>query len=405
MTEPWLEGPDEPPVIKPHRDRVTRIAYTQLALFAWLMYAFGATNALLRDDQGTSRTLSGLHSTSLAVSGILAGLIASSIVSRWGRGRVLRLASAGLVLGIVVYTWPATSYPLSMTGAFLCGFFGTLVVIAINAFLLDHQGAAGPATLTEANALASVSGLLGPLAVGIGAATIFGWRMGLVVVAFGFVLVEIWRGRDVAAFGAAGAERHEEHRALPLPRRVYWSFALIMCFLGTEMSAVYWSADLLRERAGFGAAAAAAALAAVTGGMAVGRYAGSRLARSIPGERLLRLSVVIALIGFALMWVPTFGGIIILGMFVTGMGLGVQWPLGVSRAVHESGGMTDRAAALCSVFGSIAIAIAPFALGALADSIGFHAAFLLMPMLLVTAMVILLVRPARTTVAAAQQRR
>lgn len=399
MTEPWLEGPEQAPVIKPDRDRVTRIAYTQLALFAWLMYAFGATNALLRDDQGTTRTLAGLHSTAMAVSGILAGVFASRLIARWGRGRMLRIGSAGLVLGIVVYAWPQTAYPLSMTGAFLCGFFGTFVVIAVNAFLLEHQGPAGPATLTEANALASVSGLVGPVAVGIGAATFLGWRMGILVVAVGLIAVEVWRGRNTAEFGAAASAQHEEHRSTPLPRRVFWTFGLIMCFLGTEFSAVYWSADLLRERAGFGAAAAAAALGAVTGGMAVGRYTGSRLARTISGEPLLRTSIVVALIGFFLMWAPTIGAVIILGMFITGLGLGVQWPLGVSRAVHESGGMTDRAAALSSVFGSIAIAIAPFALGALADSIGFHTAFLLMPLLLVLALVILLVKPVRIVTA------
>ena len=53
-----------------------------------------------------------------------------------------------------------------------------------------------------------------------------------------------------------------------------------------------------------------------------------------------------------------------------------------SSDLHESGGRTDRAAALSSVFGSMAIAVAPFALGALADSIGFHTAFLLVPLLL-----------------------
>jgi hypothetical protein len=73
--------------------------------------------------------------------------------------------------------------------------------------------------------------------------------------------------------------------------------------------------------------------------------------------------------------------------------MGVQWPLGVARAVQASGGMTDRASALASVFGSIAIASAPFALGVLSDVIGFHLAFLLVPALLVGALVILLARP------------
>jgi fucose permease len=39
------------------------------------------------------------------------------------------------------------------------------------------------------------------------------------------------------------------------------------------------------------------------------------------------------------------------------------------------------------------MAIAPFALGTLSDTIGFHAAFLLVPLLLAVALVILVVRP------------
>ena len=126
MTEPWLDGPAETPVVKPRRDRVTRIAYAQLALFAWLMYGLGAANALLRDDQGTSRTLSGLHGTSVAVAGMLAGLIASRLISALGRGRMLRLSAIGVVIGVGVYTWADAGYPMTMTGAFLIGLFGKI---------------------------------------------------------------------------------------------------------------------------------------------------------------------------------------------------------------------------------------------------------------------------------------
>jgi fucose permease len=80
-------------------------------------------------------------------------------------------------------------------------------------------------------------------------------------------------------------------------------------------------------------------------------------------------------------------------MLITGIGIGVHWPLGVARAVRSSGGLTDHAAAAASIAGSIAIAVAPFGLGALSDAIGFHEAFLLVPAFLVLALVILIVRP------------
>lgn len=378
---------------RPVRDGLTWLSYGQLSMWAWFMYALGATVALLRDDQGTSRAAAGLHGSALAVSGLIAALLASRLIARLGRGRMLRLASFGVIIGVVAYTWPSAPYAVTLASTVLVGMAGTMVVITVNAFLLSHQGQAGPASLTEANAIASVSGLIAPIAVGIGAATVLGWRAGVLVVAVGLVIVEIVRGRRTEQFGAPASEQHARDRATPLPRRVYWSFALIVCFLGTEFSMVLWSADLLRERATYGPAAAAASLASVTGGMALGRFIGSRLAEHWTIDRVLRISVVVALVGFAIAWMTALGPLILVGLFVTGLGLGVHWPLGVARAVHSSGGMTDRTSALASVFGSIAIAVAPFVLGALSDTIGFHQAFLLVPAMLGVSLVILILRP------------
>lgn len=379
-------------VHRPTWDGLTRLSYAQLGLFAWFMYGVGSTVALLRDEQGTTNAAAGLHSTALAVSGIVAGLLASGLVHRVGRGTVLRLASAGTAAGVVAYTWPGAPLPVTLAGMLLVGFSGTFLVVVVNAFLLVHQRDAGPASLSEANALASIAGLIAPLAIGALTATVWGWRAGLLVVAIGLVVVEIVRGRDLAPY-SVGEEAHAGHRDAHLPRRVFWTYALIVCFLGTEFSTIYWSADLLRERAGFSPAAAAASISAVTAGMAIGRIAGARLATRFASDLLLRVSVLIALAGFAIAWASTQGALIVIGLLVTGMGMGVHWPLSVARAVRASGGMADRASALASVFGSIAIASAPFALGSLSDVVGFHSAFLLLPVLLVIALAILLLKP------------
>jgi fucose permease len=166
-----------------------------------------------------------------------------------------------------------------------------------------------------------------------------------------------------------------------------------MCFLGAEFCLTFWGADLLRERCGFGPAAAAASLASITTGMLVGRLLGSRLAQQMSTERLLRGSIGFALVAFALAWSFTWWPVVILGLFLTGVGIAVHWPLGVARAVRASGGMTDRASASASIAGSIAIGTAPIILGVLSDRIDFHVAFLLVPVLLLVGLVILVIRP------------
>jgi predicted MFS family arabinose efflux permease len=377
---------------RPTYDRSTWIAYIQLAFWAWFLYAFGATNALLRDEQGTTRSVAGFHGTAMALGGLVGALLTARVIDRWGRGRVIRVSALSAAAAILIYTVPNGTLPVTLGGAALAAFFGSFLLISINAFLLDYQGLAGPTALTEANALASVAGILGPLAIGIGAATFLGWRAGMWAVVIALVAIEIWRGRDVDTFGTKGLAAHEDAPG-KLPRRVLWSLGLIMCFLGTEFCLTFWGADLLRERCGFGAAAAAASLGSIAGGMLIGRLVGARLALVMSTERLLKGSILFALASFALAWTFTWWPIVVFGLFLTGVGIGVDWPLGVARAVRASGGMTDRASASSSIAGSIAIATAPIVLGVMSDTVGFHVAFLLVPVLLLIGLAILVFRP------------
>lgn len=378
---------------RPTRDRPTWIAYVQLAVWAWFLYAFGATQALLRDEQDTSRGLASLHGTLMALGGLAAALVTARLIDRIGRGRTMRWAAAATAVAITVYLLPGAPPIVTLGGALLTA-FGTFLIISINGFLLDYQEEAGPASLTEANALASFAGLLGPLAVGIGAATVLGWRAGVWVVVIALVLTELWRGRDVAIFGTVALARREDAPGR-LPVRILWPLVAIMCFLGAEFSLTFWGADLLRERCGFGAAAAAASLGAVAGGMLVGRLVGSRLAQRMDVEHLLAGSIVLALAAFAIAWSFTWWPAVLTGLLLTGVGIGVHWPLGVARAVRASGGMTDRAAAAASIAGSIAIAATTVLLGLLADAVGVHLAFLAVPLLLGIALVVVLARPIR----------
>jgi fucose permease len=82
----------------------------------------------------------------------------------------------------------------------------------------------------------------------------------------------------------------------------------------------------------------------------------------------------------------------LLGFAVTGIGMGLQSPLSIGRAVIAAQGQADRGAGLTSVAAGIASGLAPFVLAAVADQLGVHTAFLIVPMLMVAG--ILLVRAA-----------
>jgi MFS family permease len=392
MTAPGDVGSLRPTV---QRDFPTWVSYVQVGLFGWFLYAFGPSLSLLRDEQGTSRTVASLHGTAMAVGSVAVGLIAPSFVRRFGRGPMLRLGSAVLALGVGTYV-STTALPLTLFGAFVASAGGTFVLIGVNAFLPDHQGPAAPRALGEAHGLGALAGLIGPLAVGFGVWIGWGWRPALVVAALGFLALELVRGRNLEVYdGTHGHPDSEAGHAPPgpLPRRFWFTFATFFAIVGIEFSMTLWGTDLLRERAGLGSAAAAAALGTIVGGMAIGRLGGAPLLSRWDPELVLQAAFGVTLLGFTLAWVTPVPALMLAGFLIIGLGIGLQAPLGISRSVRSSKGRSDRASALTSVAAGFATGVAPFVLGSVADRVGVHLAFLVVPVLILGGMVLVRIAP------------
>lgn len=373
------------------RDRVTWLIYSQLAVYGYFIYGFGPSVLLLRDDQQASRTVSGLHGTALAAGAVLAGLVGARLVRRWGRAAVLRLGLAGLALGVLVFT-AAIDLPLTLLGALLAGTFGALMLNTDSAVLSDHHGLAGPAAISEANALAATTGLLAPLLIGAAAASSLGWRPGFAVAAALAVTLLLASARVsvprpvVRPVQARPARESVQVKlASRLPRRYWLAWVVLVLCIGIEFSMTIWAADLLRQQAGLGAGAAAGALSALIAGIAIGRVTGGRLALRRSPERLLAGSLVVTTAGFLLFWSSTVAWLALLGLFVMGLGIAVQFPLSVARAITASEGRPDQATARLSIGAGLAIGLAPFLLGFLADQVGTRHAFLIVPVLLILA--------------------
>jgi fucose permease len=155
--------------------------------------------------------------------------------------------------------------------------------------------------------------------------------------------------------------------------------------VAVEFSMALWGSDLLRIRSGAGDATAAAALMFMVAGMSVGRVVGARLALRHAADRLLCAALALNAAGFAVFWLSHATWLSVAGLFVVGLGIAMQFPLNMSRAIAASGGRPDMAAARAGLGGGLAMAAAPFALGLLADAVGLSAAFLLVPVLLLAA--------------------
>jgi len=363
------------------------LIYAQLGLWGFFLYGFGPVVPLLRDEQGTTAAVASLHSTGLAVGGLIGASAFPWLVRRLGRGGVLWLALAG-VAGSVMVLCAFEALPATLGAAVLASIFGTMIVSGVNAALADHHGASATAAISEANAVAAGAGVVAPIVIGLSASAGFGWRPGIAVVvgliAMLFAAGFIFRVRlpAVAVSPVATTGRR------PLPRTYWLAWAMLSATASVEVCLSLWAADVLRTHAGMSPAAASATVAAIVGGMFAGRLAGSALARHVEPVPLLLGALATSLVGFAIFWASPVAWIAAVGLMVLGLGNAMHFPLGVSMALAVADGQRDRASAYSMYASAIGFGVAPVALGWVADGVGPHRAFLLMPLFIAVAAVL-----------------
>lgn len=379
--------------IRPVRDRRTFLSYAQMGMFGWFLYTLGPSMAFLRDETGMSRTISSLYPVVAAVGGIIAGLLVASIVRRFGRGWLLRGGSISLAIGITLFI-SGGPFAVTIAGPFFSAVAGAGCVVGVSAFLSSQQRAAGDAAITEANTVAAGFGILGPLALGAAATWLGGWRFSLLLLVISLIVLEIVRGRDLSAYRIDDVVRDDAdgHRP-PLPTLTWWAMLTLMFTSAIEMAYIFWATDLLATRSSWETAAAAAGLSALLLGLFIGRAGGSWLVERLDAERTLLFALIVLAAGFVLTWVWPIPWVILIGLFVVGAGISVQFPLGMARVMRASSGQSDKAAGVASSGVGVAGALVPFGLAVLADSIGVHLAFLAVPVLIAISILLLRAKP------------
>lgn len=344
---------------------------------------------LLRAEQGTSRSVASLHGSMLAVGGILAGYLATTLARRLGRRAVLS-GGALLLAGGTLLLVSGGGLEVTLPGALLAGTGGSTALNAASPALAAHHGPVGAAAISEANAVAAVVGVLGPLALGAAVAAGLGWRppLALAVVLGVASFLAVRRLPDTAALGRARPPGPRGART-PLGRPFWLLLGVLALGVGIEFSTTFWAGDLLQVRLGAAPGVAAGAVTGFVAGMAVGRTAAGQLAlRHRPGG-LLVAAVGVAATGWLLLWTAPSLPVAVAGLVVCGLGVALLFPLSIALLMEASAGRPDVASGAASASAGVAIGLAPFALGTLSDAVGPHRGFLLVPALLAVAAVLL----------------
>jgi len=358
------------------------MTYGLVGFFAFMETVLGPIMPFLRRELNLGYTAASLHFSAFALGAVLLGFFGDRIVGRWGRRAALWGGAFGMAAG-AVFLISSASIMGTVPAAFAMGVCGALLLVTSQAVLSDRHGEWSAVALTESNVTASACAIAAPLLVGASAAMGLGWRAALFLPAVALVLLAARFFSQPLDLPPNQAEDDARADDGTLPLR-YWAFwTLVALGVASEWCVAYWGADFLADGTGLTRPAAATSLTAFFVAMLVGRIASSRLARALPPAVLLASTLCAALLGFPLFWLSP--GIIftLAGLFVTGLGIGGVYPLGVSAAIASAPGDTDTAAARLSIGGGGAILVAPFILGALADRVGIGTAFgIVVPMLL-----------------------
>src|SRR5215208_3818362 len=162
------------------RDRLTWIAYTLLAWFAYLQAAPGLVIVHLRDELDLSYSTGGLHVAAFAAGSMAAGVASARLERALGRRALFWSAAALMGAGAIGLT--AGRIAEATVGSLLVmGVGGGLLLVTIQAALADHHGERRAVALAEANVAASIAyvALIGVLS--LTAALHAGWRAALLV--------------------------------------------------------------------------------------------------------------------------------------------------------------------------------------------------------------------------------
>ena len=368
----WMEAPAS--------TSETRAAYLDQSVVAYMLYGVGAVTAFLAAALSLSDAVAALHSSLLAIGLLGAGFVGDRLDTLLGSRRAHWLAYALLLVAIVCIT-TAPALPVTLVGAALGGLGAGFLLAHLNRTLTRGGGTLARVRMSRSAMVAMVATICVPIAIGIGENSGLGWHVAFVV-----AMVLIATG--------LGASRHrpevEAWAAETVGRltRGYWlTWGLVVLGVSVEFSLVFWASTLVERQAGISLADATLVATSFYAGMATSRTALSfHLVSGRDPIALIRLGLVVAFAGSLLAWAT--GEVVLagLGIYLSGLGTGFLYPLGVAVALALVPTLQDQGSARLILASGLAILVAPFVLGVAADAAGVSVGWLLIPALCVAAL-------------------
>ena len=372
------------------RDRFFWVVATQTAIVNFYLGGFGPAQSLLRADQGTSLTIAGLHGTAMGVASIAAGYANPHLAHKYGRAKSQWIGLGIFLVGLFLFV---ISPPVILTipATLIAGFGTSMVINTMLSSMSHHYGKAAEVAIPQANGIASVGFVTGTALIGTIASLYPNfWRLGLLLaIPVALILVLVGREREVEEY--VPDESGPQSGKMSGKFWLAW-FGFVAC-ISSEFATSFWSAALLKDRVGSSAAISTVAIVALGTGMGVGRWFGGLVLKNFKLDNQLLGLVALQFVGFAAFWLSHSMIISLICLFIIGLGISMQFALAAIRLVGFSNNRPDLAIGKSSLAAGIAIAGAPFLLGFLGDNFGISRAYIMVPVLIAIAFIIIVLTP------------
>jgi len=364
----------------------------QVAAVNFFTGGFGPSQALLREDQGTSLSIAGLHGTAMGVAAIFAGWLNSKMVHRFGRSNSTWIGLIVFSIGIVIFVF-SPPVQLTLLATLIAGFGISVVINNVNTAGSHAFAESSHTAVAQINAVAIAGFVTGNFIIGSTANIVRDqWRVGLLIT-IPFILGMFIFGRKYQPDSHIPDESGPQRGKLS---RGFWiSFTGFFISISAEFATSFWSASLISDRTDASSAISTLAVIAFGTGVGTGRWYAGRLLKRFHADEQLKIALALQFVAFGFFWSSHILAFSLLTLFFVGLGISVQFPLFTLRMVAFSEGRPDLSIGKSSIAAGIAIASSPLLLGILGDNFGISRAYIMVPVLIALGFTMVLISPSK----------
>ena len=345
----------------------------------------------IRDLLGASPSQMGLVLLGLSA-GSMVGILASGpAVARFGTRPVMVVGTLGVILSMPTIGAGASTASMAVTtfGLFLFGLGMGGGEIAMNVEGADIEKAIQRPVLPALHGFFSLGTVIGASLGILCAASDVPVVWHLISIGIITFIVLVAAARWIPK-GTGRVDRHAVVRRRSAAGSALWKdsrllliAAIVLAMALAEGTAGDWLPLVMVDGHGFGPASGSAVYAIFAASMTIGRFAGGGFISRFGRGPVLRVSILAAVAGMALIIFIDSQWVAAAAVVLWGLGASLGFPVALSAAA-ESGDDSARRVSLAATVGYVAFLVGPPVIGFVGEHYGLRAA-LILPLLLVAA--------------------